>query len=241
MIQQRSRTNIQLGTWLTTGSPVIADLVSAFDFNWLLFDMEHGMITEESLLCNLQAVGNKQTTLVVRVGSLHAPLIARVLDKGAHGIMVPHISTASQAEQCVKAMYYPPKGHRGYSSSVRAFRYGLEIPDAITPLLFAQIEDVEGVKNVKAIAAVDGVDVLFVGPADLKLSLSLQASPDAITYEQALNQVLEAARLYGKQMGILVRNHKDIEALKAMGITYMAVDSDTAILKNGYNTIMSAV
>ena len=113
------------GTWLSSGSPVVTELAADSGFDWLLLDLEHGCGSEAALLPQLQAMRGSGAAAIVRVGAPHADLIARVLDLGADGIMVPHISTVSEAEACVRAMHYPPRGLRGVSRSVRAHGYGL--------------------------------------------------------------------------------------------------------------------
>lgn len=230
--------HLSTGTWLSIGSPVIAELASECGFDWLLFDLEHGCMTEASVLANLQAAKREGIKLIVRVGSMDTALIARVLDWGASGIMLPHVSTAEQAEACVKAMHYPPKGTRGYSSSSRVFKYGLNLQQ--NQLLFIpQIEDYEGVLNAEAIAAVSGVDVLFVGPADLKLDLSTRTDHESMPYEKAIQQVSAVAKKYQKQAGILVRNSEDLPTLKEYGFTCLAIGSDLGFIREGFTRISS--
>ncbi len=103
------------------------------------------------------------------------------------------------------------------------------------PLLFVQIETAEGVRNAREIAAISGVDVLFVGPADLGLSLSTE--PDAPEFDDALDQVIDAARERGIHAGILVRNANDTPGLLERGFTKVAVDSDLSILRNRFLSI----
>lgn len=224
------------GTWLSIGSPVIAELAAACGFDWLLFDLEHGCLTEAALLANLQAAKRDNIKLIVRVGSFDRALIARVLDWGASGIMLPHVSTAEQARQCVQAMNYPPLGTRGYSSSVRAFSYGLTAQQTPKnpPLFIAQIEDYHGVLNAESIAAINGVDVLFVGPADLKLDLSTRALPPNSAYQKALQAVSTATRTYQKQAGILVRNPADLSELNQLGFSCLAIGSDLGFVRDGF-------
>lgn len=225
-----------LGTWLSSGSPVVAELAAQCGLDWLLLDMEHGCLAEAELLDNLRAAGGRETVVVVRVPTHEAGLIGRALDWGADAIMVPHVNTAAEARAIVSAMKYPPEGGRGYSRSVRAYGYGLQKPETLpVPLLFVQIETAEGVRNVREIAAVPGVDVLFVGPADLGLSLSTE--PDAPEYEDALDQVVDAAKERGIRAGILVRNADDTPGLLQRGFTKVAVDSDLSILRSRFLSI----
>jgi 2-dehydro-3-deoxyglucarate aldolase/4-hydroxy-2-oxoheptanedioate aldolase len=241
----RERTQL-LGTWLSIGSPVIAELAAESGFDWLLFDLEHGCGSEAALLGQLQALRSTSAAAIVRVGAPHADLIARVLDWGADGIMVPHVSTAAEAEACVRAMRYPPHGTRGFSRSVRAYGYGLRPPDAASlpqPLLFAQVETLEAVENARAIAAVDGVDgvdVLFVGPADLQFDLGTRAESATRTFADCLRHVAQAAAEADKLCGILVRDRAELPRLRELGFTHLAIDSDLGILRAGWQRIMAS-
>ena len=224
---------LHLGTWLSIGSPVIAELAGQCGFDWLLFDLEHGCGGEATLFQNLQALRGSSTAAIVRVGAPHPDLIQRVLDWGADGVMIPHVDTAEVAQACVRAVRFPPHGTRGYSRSVRACGYGLTAPDpSMQPLLLAQIESAAAVANVREITAVDGVDVLFVGPADL--AFDLKATGSKRSYDACLADVAAAALAAGKQAGILCRNEKDVAALAGQGFTVQAVDSDIAILRQRY-------
>src|SRR5690606_22180544 len=173
----------------------------------------------------------------VRVPAVDHHLIGKLLDSGVNGIMVPHVESAYQIEMCKNAMYYPPHGKRGYSSSVRQYAYGTKLPGDMPaedkPLLFAQIESVEGVTEIESIAAADGVDVLFVGPSDLQLALKNQTSK-LIDYPAALEKVANAAIHHNKKAGILLRDITQLDTMLKRGYTCIAVDSDIAILRAGY-------
>jgi 2-keto-3-deoxy-L-rhamnonate aldolase RhmA len=231
-----------IGTWLSIGSPIIAELAAAAGFDWLLFDLEHGAHSDAVLMGNLQAIKGTPAMAVVRVGAPHPDLILRALDWGSAAIMVPHVETAAEAVDCLQAMHYPPRGRRGISRSARVYEYGLRpMPapqDLPPPVLFAQIETLQGVKHVDEIAAVAGVDVLFVGPADLSFDISVRSSGDTPGYEECLAQVASAARAHGKQAGILVRAMNDIPTLLAQGYTHFAVESDLGIIRNRYTELL---
>src|SRR5436190_3613818 len=176
----------RLGTWISSGSSVITEIAGESGFDWLLFDLEHGCTTEADLLPQFQALRGSPTSAIVRVGAPHPDLIARVLDWGADGIMVPHVSTAAEAEACVRAMRYPPRGLRGLARGVRTYGFGLRpLKDEAlpAPILFAQLETIEAVENAEAIAQVDGVDVLFVGPADLQFDLKARSEKATREYQ----------------------------------------------------------
>lgn len=232
---------LALGSWISSGLPLIAELAVQYPFHWLLLDFEHGHASDACLPEMLRAIGRVSTAIIVRVPYLDPAAIARALDWGADGIMLPRVRSASEAKDCVAAMRYAPFGSRGYSSSVRAYDFGKTPPadtHEVAPILFVQIEDVEGVRECEAIAAVEGVDVLFVGPADLKIDLAGQQTPAKLTFDKAISHVSRTAATYGKGAGILLRDHQQTKAMQAIGFNCIAVDSDIAILRKGYERIM---
>ncbi len=240
-----ARKHLGLGTWVSIGNPTVTEIVSRLGFEWLLIDLEHGSMEPASLPDNLRACAGTDVFKVVRVGEPSAHLIGHILDYGSDGIMVPHISDATEAENVVKAMRYPPFGDRGFSTSVRAFKYGMDVPKDMTkysnPLFMAQIENYDGVKNVDSIAAVDGVDVLFVGPRDLGLDLSVRPKDRTYEFDDAISRVAAAALKYGKQAGILVRDPDDIPKFRDMGFSALALGSDMGMLKSGYASLLKKI
>jgi len=233
----------RLGTWISTGSPAIAELAALSGFDWVLLDLEHGCESEAAIPHQLRALRGSRTAGIVRVGAPHPELIARVLDWGAQGIMVPRVNSVAQAETIVQAAHYAPRGQRGLSRTVRAYDYGLNPPgpDTPAPLLIAQIETIEGVEHAAQIARLDGIDVLFVGPADLQFDLKARAVSAPRGYAQCLTCVVDAARAAGKAAGILVRDQADLQPHLDLGFTYVAVDSDLAILRKTYQQTMASI
>lgn len=223
-----------IGTFLSIGSPAMAELAAECGFEWVLIDLEHGCESEAALPDQLRALRGSQTIAIVRVSAPHPDLISRVLDWGAQGIMVPHVDTVEQAQHCVRAAHYPPAGHRGVSRTVRAYGYGMRVPDGEMPkpFILAQIETAEGVANADQIAAVEGIDALFIGPADL--SYDLKARQSRRSYDDCVNSIAKAAGDHGKGCGILVRHMDDKEKLKTLGFTWLAMDSDLSLVREGF-------
>jgi 2-keto-3-deoxy-L-rhamnonate aldolase RhmA len=230
---------LRLGTWLSLGSPPITELAALCGFDWVLLDLEHGSASEATLPDQLRALRGSGTHGIVRVGAPHADLIARVLDWGAHGIMVPHVNSAAEAEAVVQAAHYPPQGRRGFSRTVRAHDYGLRVPESTpAPLLIAQIETRESVNEAPGIARVDGIGVLFVGPADLQHDLTHRNPCSAEDFEACLSRVVAAARAVGKAAGILVRDPSELPHRLTQGFTHIAVQSDLALIRDAFRTIV---
>jgi len=230
---------MKLGSWLSIGSPVIAELAAQCGYDWLLIDLEHGCGTEAAVLPQLQAIRGTASRGIVRVGAPYPDLIARILDRGAAGVMVPHVNSADEAAKIVQSACYAPHGTRGYSRTVRATDYGLRpLAEVDPPIVMAQIETVEGVNNAAEIAKVDGIDVLFVGPADLQHDLQHSSDAAPGDYEQYLTLVVKSAQNAGKETGILVRDSSDIPKFVGLGFTYIAVDSDLAILRKSYQEVV---
>jgi 2-keto-3-deoxy-L-rhamnonate aldolase RhmA len=231
-----------IGTWLSIGSPVIAELAAECAFDWLLLDLEHGSLSEAALLANLQAIKGSATVPIVRVGAPHPDLILRALDWGAAGIMVPRVESAEEAEACVQSMHYPPRGKRGMSQSARVYGYGVrpvdDYHDLIKPVLMVQIETLEGVRQADRIAAVDGVDILFVGPRDLAFDIEVRRDASVPDYERCLKQVIAAAERQQKLTGILVRTMIEAAQLRRIGFTHFAISGDLSILRSKYLQMM---
>jgi len=227
--------DLKLGTWLQTGSSVIAELADLSGFDWLLIDLEHGCGTEAMVLPQIQVI--RHAAAIVRVGAPHPEQIARALDWGAAGIMVPMVSTAEKAEACVRAMRYPPLGDRGLAGMVRAFDFGLHA-EKRTPVFHAQIETIEAVENARAIAAVDGVDVLFIGPMDLKLNLESRPGRTSLTFTDCLREVAAATKTAGKACGLLCRQTDDFAELQALGFTHLAIETDITLLRESYRNVV---
>lgn len=230
----------QIGTWLSIGSPVITELAGLCGFDWVLIDLEHGSSPEAAVPDQLRALRGSQTLGIVRVGHPHPDQIARILDWGAHGIMVPRVDSADEARAAVRAAHHLPLGARGYSRTVRAFDYGLRSPEALPPpLVIAQIETGEGVAEAAGIAAVEGVGVLFVGPADLRRDLDCRPPQESRDFEACLDLVVRAARAAGKPAGILIRDLEELPRRRRQGFTFIAVQSDLVLLQTAFRALIA--
>lgn len=234
----------QIGLWLGLADPYSAELAANVGFDWLLIDGEHAPNDLRSVLSQLQAVAPYRSRPIVRPMSGDAALIKQLLDIGAQTLLVPMVDTADQARALVRAVTYPPQGIRGMGSGMaRASRWNAiadyldQADDAVC--LLVQVESLEGLANLDAIIAVEGVDGVFIGPADLSAAMGHRGNPghpdvqDAI--EHAILRICEA----GKAAGILTPDERLARRYLELGATFVAVGVDTTVLMRGLKALSS--
>ncbi|MBI2202115.1 MAG: hypothetical protein HYU43_09290, partial [Armatimonadetes bacterium] len=188
--------------WMNLGSPLLAEMAARWNaFDSILLDAQHGYWTEETLLTALQVIGPTETVPLVRVARNDPALIGRALDAGALGVMVPLVNSVEEAKQAVSAMRYPPAGSRS-AGGTRLFYYGEDYYGAANSeiLCMVMIETVEAVSRAVEILSVPGVDMGFIGPGDLAISLGCYPQRGSV-HEAAVMKVLEAGNKAGKPVG----------------------------------------
>jgi 2-dehydro-3-deoxyglucarate aldolase/4-hydroxy-2-oxoheptanedioate aldolase len=232
-----------VGAWISIGHPTVAEVTAALDFDFVLIDTEHtsiGLETVENMSRGVEAAEGETETLI-RVPSNDPVHIKRTLDIGVSGVMVPMIETTDEAEQVAASIRYPPSGIRGVASG-RATEYGNEFKEyvesaneSITTIV--QIETQTGINNVEEIAAVDGIDAVFVGPADLSANLGVFAEWENSQLANAIETVIEAGHNVGTPVGTLVVNPDDIEMRVGQGFDYLIVGKDTNHLSSANESI----
>jgi 4-hydroxy-2-oxoheptanedioate aldolase len=226
------------GCWLNLGSPLTAEIVGQAGFDWVLIDLEHGAGTEKDVLAQLQALESTATAPIVRVESADAPRISRVLDMGAEGIMCPKVNNAEEAKKVINGAHYPPFGNRGVAKMVRATQFAQNFQqyydsakENIVGII--QIETVESLNHLDEIAAVEGVDVLFIGPADLSMELGIFGQFEHPIFLSALKKIVHAAQKAKKAVGILFFNPDEYEKYHNMGIRFIACGADATFVAEG--------
>ncbi|PLS31892.1 2-keto-3-deoxy-L-rhamnonate aldolase [Bifidobacterium margollesii] len=220
----------QYGLWMALASPTAAEISAGAGYDWLLVDGEHGPYDLNTILDVLRAVAPYDTTPVVRPASADPVLIKQVLDLGAQTLLLPMVNTKEEAELMVKAVNYAPEGIRGVGSPIaRSGRWG-RIPnymrDAKNEIcLLVQVESQEALDNIEDIASVEGVDGIFIGPADLSASLGHPDDPAAI-----MDQVYDAFKVikaHGKAVGFLAFDVNVAKEAFSRGANFVAVAGDT--------------
>jgi 2-keto-3-deoxy-L-rhamnonate aldolase RhmA len=226
------------GCWLSLGSSVTAEIIGLSGYDWVLLDLEHGTGSEGDILHQLQALEHTPAAPIIRVESIQRQRIHRVLDLGAEGIMCPRINNADEARSVATGLHYPPHGERGVAMKVRATGYGENFADYYRDakdniLGIVQIETLEVLNHLDEIASTEGIDVLFIGPADLTMALGIFGQFDHPLFKDALQATVKAANRAGKMTGILTFNPNDYEKYYDTGIRMIACGSDAAFVANG--------
>jgi 2-dehydro-3-deoxyglucarate aldolase/4-hydroxy-2-oxoheptanedioate aldolase len=234
------------GLFLDLGSPLAAEIAARAGYDWLLVDLEHGAATEADLVGLLRAIEVGGSSPLVRPQSGERIRIGRALDTGARGVMVPRLESADQAREAVTYLRYPPHGIRGVATRVRGAGLGTvshaevkRLNDQVAGII--QIESVGALRDAEAIAGIDGVDVLFVGPADLTHSLGIPGQFEAPAYREALASVAAACRAHGKAAGILVYDVAIVPDLLELGFTFVGIGADAAFVASGARAALGAV
>lgn len=221
----------QLGFWNTITGPIVPEALAALGFDWIVVDTEHTTTEAFQVHSALQAIAAyPQVSAVVRPVSNDPAYIKRYLDMGAQTLMIPYVQSPEEAAAAVRAMRYPPHGIRGMAGGNRASRYGL-VTDYMTRAeeelcLIVQVETIEALNRLEDIATVDGVDAVFIGPADLSGSMGHpgnQAHPDVVAAIE--DAFLRLARI-GVPSGILTLNEDFARRLGTLGAGFTAIGTD---------------
>ena len=234
---------VVLGCWLNLGSSLTAEMVGLAGYDWVLIDLEHGAGEEKDVLVQLQALEHTNAAGLVRVESAEPQRIHRVLDSGAEGVMCPHINTVEEAKQVVSGLRYPPHGSRGVAKMVRAAGFGKHFVEYSSHaneniVGIVQIESVEALQHLDEIASLDGIDVLFIGPADLTMAMGIFGQLDHPTFRDAVKATVRASQKAGKAAGILIFNPEDYTTYVDMGLRVIACGADGTFVAEGARTMM---
>jgi 4-hydroxy-2-oxoheptanedioate aldolase len=227
----------QIGLWSSLSSNYSVEVIAGAGFDWILLDMEHSPNDLESALSQLQAAAPYPSHPVVRVPWNDMVAIKRLLDIGAQSLLVPYVSTAEEARAAVAYTRYPPAGVRGVAGTTRATRFG-RVKDYAKRAqeelcLLVQVETQAALDNIEAICAVDGVDGVFIGPADLHASLGYTGEIANPKVKPLIDEAIKRIRKAGKAPGILTPNKADAKHWLGCGGLFVAVGADVGILARG--------
>jgi 4-hydroxy-2-oxoheptanedioate aldolase len=227
----------QIGLWSSLSSNYSVEVIAGAGFDWILLDCEHSPNDLESLLAQLQAAAPYPSHPVVRVPWNDMVNIKRVLDVGAQSLLIPYVSTAEEARAAVSYTRYPPTGVRGVAGTTRATRFG-RVKDYAKRAheeicVLVQVETQGALDNIEAICAVEGVDGVFIGPADLHASLGYTGEIANPKVKPLIDDAIRRIRKAGKAPGILTPNEADAKHWLGCGGLFVAVGADVGILARG--------
>jgi 2-keto-3-deoxy-L-rhamnonate aldolase RhmA len=233
--------NRRFGCWLDLPSPHVAEIVAQTGFDWVLIDLEHGPIGVETASLMLMALKSTPARGIVRIPELTEGWMKRALDMGAHGVMVPNIAGAAQAEQAAQWFHYGPRGRRGEAQSIiRAADWGRSAAGYSGGVeLIIQIEHKIALSQASEIAAIDGVHMLFLGPSDFAAACGL--AKDAPEVLDAARHVAQAANAQGKRSGSVLFPGGAVETLHSAGVTDISITSDVATLVQSLDATLATV
>ncbi|WP_165452479.1 HpcH/HpaI aldolase family protein [Paenibacillus thalictri] len=224
------------GIIVTLKDPAVVEMLGFAGYDFAVIDMEHTTMDYGLVEHMIRAAQCVQVTSIVRTAPNDYAAMLRVLDAGADGIMVPHLTTREQAERIVGTAKYRPIGYRGLDGSSRAAHYGT-IPFSQhirrqneTVTVIGMIEDALAVTNINEIVSVPGLDLLFLGPADLASSLGYQDQFDHPAVMEAIEEVIAAARKANLGIGIPVFTPEEVDRYSRMGVNYFTVPPIDALL-----------
>lgn len=227
----------QIGLWCGLPGSYAAEIVAPAGFDWLLFDTEHSPSDVLTVLPQLQAVAPYQVSPVVRPAVNEPVLIKRFLDIGVQTLLIPYIQNAEEARAAVDSTRYPPAGIRGVSALTRATRFGRVknyAQNAVQELcVLVQVETREALAHVEAIASVDGVDGVFIGPADLAASFGYPGQPGHPEVVAAIEATIAKLKRLGVPAGILTPDETFAARCIELGTLFTAVGVDVALLARG--------
>lgn len=228
----------RVGMWIASGHAYSAEICAGAGLDWLLLDQEHAPNDLRSTLAQLQAVAPYPVAVLVRPPTGDPVLIKQLLDIGVTDLVIPMVESAAEATALVAATRYPPAGIRGVGSALaRASRWNRTSDYLITSdrgiSLTVQVESAAGLSALREIAEVDGVDAVFIGPADLAASLGYLGRPTEPAVAEIIEQALSTIASCGKVAGVNAFDEAIAARYIAAGARFVLAGADVAILARG--------
>ena len=225
-----------IGCWCSLANPITTEVLGIAGFDWLLLDGEHSPNDVTTFIPQLMALKDSASAPIARPASNNPVEIKRLLDAGFYNFLVPMVESADEARRAVAATRYPPRGVRGVSTSQRSNRYGT-VPGYFAGIdeqicLLVQIESRKGLDAAAEIASVDGVDGVFIGPADLSAAVGHLNDADHPESQAAIAAVFAAVKGVGKAIGILAPVDADARRYLELGARFVAVGSDLGVFRH---------
>ncbi|MGD9953981.1 MAG: HpcH/HpaI aldolase/citrate lyase family protein [Burkholderiales bacterium] len=232
-----------IGLWSSLSSNYTVEVIAGAGYDWILLDMEHSPNDLESLLAQLQAASPYPTHPVVRVPWNDMVTVKRVLDVGAQSLLVPYVQNAEEAKAAVANTRYPPAGVRGVAGTTRATRFG-RVKDYAKRAheeicVLVQVETKSALDQLEAICAVEGVDGVFIGPADLHASMGYPGETANPAVLPLIENAMRRIRKAGKAAGYLSPVEADAKRMLGAGAQFVAVGADVGLLARGAESLLA--
>jgi len=225
-----------VGSWLSVAHPTVAEVMGQAGFEWLIVDMEHGIIGIEGVLSLVLAICTTPAAPLVRVPWNEPVIIKRVLETGPAGLLIPQINSARDVEMAIRSARYPPQGIRGIGCQ-RAAGFGAWFEEYLDRaneqlLVAVQVETASALQNLDEILSVEGLDLIFIGANDLSASMGFFNKPGHPCVQEAIDQVLAAARHVGVPVGLMASDVDDAKHRIQQGFQFVGVGSDVGLLSS---------
>jgi 4-hydroxy-2-oxoheptanedioate aldolase len=237
-----------LGTWLSLASITASRFMARSGLDWLTVDIEHSLCDWETAAHIFAAVADAGCVSLARVPANRHDHIKRVLDNGAHGVVVPMVNSRQEAEDAVAAMLYPPRGNRSVGGSVHALNFAATAAEYYEKandelLVILQCEHIQAVEDADSIFSVPGIDVIFVGPNDLAASMRNKDGrpPSAEATNQALKHILTTCKKYGVAPGYHCMNADEAVMRLEQGWQFLAINSELKFMMDGLGAVLKKV
>ncbi|OQM76053.1 hypothetical protein BFN67_16570 [Pseudaminobacter manganicus] len=235
-----------IGCFIMLPSASVTEMVAYAGFDFVILDTEHGAATPETLENQLRAAEAAGVPALVRTVGMTAGEILRALDAGASGILVPHVCTAQEAASLAEAAHYPPYGIRGLATTARAGKHGLvKLADHLknayeNTIVLVQVEDARALDDVPAIAKAKNVDGVFIGPADLSISLGHPGNPGHPDVVAAIDKAVSEIVAAGSSPSTFARSPSEVGDLRKRSFP-VAVFSSTLIFTQALSGMVREV
>jgi 4-hydroxy-2-oxoheptanedioate aldolase len=233
-----------VGTWLSLGSITAARYMARAGFAWLTTDIEHSLVDWETATHMFGSIADAGCTALARVPSNRHDHIKRVLDNGAHGIVVPMVNSREEALAAVSAALYPPVGNRSVGGGAHALNFDTTALDYYNHaneelLIVLQCEHIQAVENADAIFSVPGIDCIFVGPNDLAASMRTKdgKSPSAAATAEAMKHILATCRKHHVAPGLHCMSAEEARLRTEEGWQFLAIGSELRMMLDGAGAI----
>ena len=225
---------LQVGCWLGLASAYVAEISASAGFDWLVVDAEHAPNNLQSIIAHLQVIAASESHAVVRPPIGEVWIIKQLLDAGAQTLLIPMVESAEQAQLLVDAVTYPPHGIRGVGSALARASNFSAIPDYLSTArdeicLLVQVENRKGMDALDDILALDGIDGVFIGPADLAADMGFGGQANAVEVKTAILNAMEKIVSSGKAAGILTLDTELQTLCCETGASFIATEIDVTL------------